>query len=113
MAFYGKLRTLAEKLLTKFGQNETLYSPTGTPSYTVKAVFLPLKKGSTSEKDDSIELNLENMERVRIIIFSSTAISLSPGWYISKNASVKYTIIDVNNVQPTDTQIYYDCIGEK
>ena len=112
-SFYIRSRKTAERLLNKFGQSETLYSTSGSPSYTVKAVFLPLKKSSSSEKDEQIEVNLENRERSRIIIFSTTDLSIRSGWYISKNSSVKYTIVDVNNIKPTDTQIYYDCIGEK
>lgn len=112
MTIYTRLRNTAEKLLDKYGQSETLYSPTGTPYYTVKAIFLPLESSSTKE-DVAIEFNLQNTEVSRIIFFSDTELEVTPGWYISRNSSIKYTISQITNIKPTNTQIYYDSIGQR
>ena len=109
---YTRLRSLARKLLTKYGQDETLYSPSGSPSYTVKAVFLPLETSSTKQ-DIQIEFDLQNTEAERIIIYSATELTIVPGWYITKNATTRLTISQVTNIKPTNTQLYYDCIGQR
>lgn len=111
MAFdYTKLRSTALKLLTKFGADQTLTDLARTV-YTVKAVFLPLEKSSTT-RDTQMEFNVESTERVKCIFYSTTEISPVPGWKITRDSET-LTIVQVTEINPTGTQIIFDCIVER
>ena len=108
---YTKMRTVASRLLDKFGADQTLYNHAGTPTYTVKAVFLPLETSNTKE-DDQIERDIQSTVAKRCVFYSATSISPVPGWYIT-HAGEKYTIAQITEIQPTSTVLYYDCVVER
>ena len=108
---YAYMRAVSLRLITKFGSTQTLYSLTGTPSYSIKAVFLPLETSNVKE-DTKIERNVENTLSKRVVFYSATSISPIPGWYLSQGTEY-YTIKEITEIKPTDTVLYYDCVVER
>lgn len=107
MSFYSKIATTAEQLISRYGRNVsvrqitksgTAYDPTVTPSdTTVKAV----SANYTTEDQAGTQI-----QQGDIRFYIKTSIAMTTDMQIVDDSNI-YSIIDVNNIKPGDTQIIY------